>query len=67
MHRNKKRYQGYEELMKTPSEDVRRAGEIDRQESMRQSKNLAKILQVQNDRYNQGINVVRKMKAVDSN
>lgn len=53
--------------MKTPSEDVRRAGEIDRQESMRQSKNLAKILQVQNDRYNQGINVVRKMKAVDSN
>jgi len=62
MHRKR-----YQESLKSPNGDVRRVAEIEKQESVRQSKNLARIIEVQNKKIKQGINVVRKIKDVDYN
>lgn len=68
MRGSRKRYWGgHDELAGNSNEDIRRANEVDKQETLRQSKNLAKVVQVQNEKLRQGINVVRRMKDYDFN
>ncbi len=51
-------------ILHLKNQSLHRANQIEKEQELRQSKNLERILQLQDEKVKQGIGVVRKMKVV---